>query len=145
MQKFVVQKISKLQESKGEQVFIFLTQAWTSWASCSKTCGGGEQERRRKDEVETRLCSTQKCPSKCTTESKYKIVLISLQSDLNCIRKFAFLESLFVDFNSIHFANKRDRRRRPKEKLSKARKKIKVSCPSSHLVVIVKDTNLKPR
>ena len=108
MQKFVVQEISKLQESKGEQIFIFLTQAWTSWASCSKTCGGGEQERRRKDEVERRLCSTQKCPSKCTTESKYETVLISLYSDLNCVRKFDFLESLFVDFNLIHFAKKRE-------------------------------------
>ena len=143
MQKFVVHEISKLQESKVEQIFIFLTQAWTSWASCSKTCGGGEQERRRKEEVETRLCRTQKCPSKCTTVSKYKTVLISLYSDLNCVRKFDFLESLFADVNLMHFAKKK-RRRRPKEKLSKAKKKIKVSCPSSFLVVIVKDTNLKP-
>ncbi|KAK2556017.1 hypothetical protein P5673_022010 [Acropora cervicornis] len=31
-----------------------------------------------------------------------------VSNDLNCVRKFDFLESLFVDFNSIHFAKKRE-------------------------------------
>ena len=90
----------------GEQIFIFQTQAWASWASCSKTCGGGEQERRRKDEVEKRLCNTQKCPSKCTTESEHLTVLISLYNDLNCVRRFDSLESLFVNFSLIRFSKK---------------------------------------
>ena len=100
-------KISKVQEGKGKQISIFLTQEWTSWGRCSRTCGGGEQERQKGGSLQTRDCNTNNCPSKCTTRSKYKTVLISYYCDLNCVRTFDFLESLFVDFNSMHFAREK--------------------------------------
>ena len=61
---------------------------WTSWGSCSRTCGGGSQERQRIGTwiLETRPCNKNNCPSKSTVAC-----LISLYSTLSCMRIFISL------------------------------------------------------
>ena len=83
---------------------------WTSWRSCSKSCGGGNQERQRIGTwiIETRPCNKNNCPSKSTVA-----VLISLYSALSCTRRFISLAFIcYVSASSSMFVKLGFRKRR---------------------------------